>query len=119
MRSSMPRGVDSLGPMTPAREHWRHLWRERGLGEAVKRLPGRRVPARAVWAARRPLRGSDPLVTPPSGAGAETLSDAFLRERLAGRELGAWTLSAHAIDLLVETVRRCRPRLAVGFSSGV
>lgn len=105
--------------MTPAREHWRHLWRERGLGEAVKRLPGRSVPGRAVWAARRPLRGIDPLVTPPRGAGAEALEDPFLRERLAGRELGVWTLSAHAINLLVSTVRALRPLVAVEFSSGV
>jgi hypothetical protein len=115
----MPRGVDSLGPMTPAREHWSHLWRERGLGEAVKRRVGRPVPARAVWALRRPLRGTDPLVTPPCGAGPETLDDPFLRERLGGRELGVWTLSAHAIDLLVDTVRARRPALAVEFSSGV
>jgi len=80
---------------------------------------GGTVPARAVWAARRPLRGSDPLVTPPSRAGADTLSDPFLREQLAGRELGGWTLSAHAIDLLVETVHAERPLVAVEFSSGV
>jgi hypothetical protein len=119
----MPRAVDSLGRMTPAREHWRHLWRERGLGAAVKRaaaMPlGGTVPARAVWAARRPLRGLDPLVTPPLGAGADALSDEFLRERLAGRELGVWTLSAHAIDMLVATVHAERPLVAVEFSSGV
>jgi hypothetical protein len=100
----MPRGVDSLGPMIAA---------------ALKRAVRRPVPARVVWAVRRPLRGSDPLVTPPRGAGAETLSDPFLRSRLAGRELGVWTLSAHAIDLLVDTVRTHRPELAAEFSSGV
>jgi hypothetical protein len=119
----MPRAVDSLGPMTPAREQWRHLWRERGLGAAVKRTVGAplggSVPAAAVWAARRPLRGSDPLVTPPSGEGAEALTDPFLRERLAGRELGVWTLSAHAIEMLVDTVHAERPLVAVEFSSGV
>lgn len=101
--------------MTP----WGHLWRERGLGAAVKRAVGRPLPARVVWGLRRPLRGTDPLVTPPLGAGAEALSDPFLCERLAGRELGVWTLSAHAIDLLVATVHAHRPSLAVEFSSGV
>jgi hypothetical protein len=105
--------------MTPAREHWRHLWRERGLGAALKRGIGRPVPARVVWALRRSLRATDPLVTPPLGEGAEALSDPFLRERLAGRELGVWTLSAHAVDLLLDTIRTHRPRLAVEFSSGV
>ncbi|MEA2412911.1 MAG: hypothetical protein QOC77_3472 [Thermoleophilaceae bacterium] len=101
--------------MTP----WSHLWRERGLGAAVKRAVGRPLPARVVWGLRRPLRGADPLVTPPSGIGPEALADPFLRERLAGRELGVWTLSAHAIDTLVATVRARRPQLAVEFSSGV
>jgi hypothetical protein len=109
--------------MTPAREHWRHLWRERGLGAAVKRAAaaplGGTVPARAVWAARRPLRGLDPLVTTPSRVGAEALSDPFLRAQLAGRELGVWSLSAHAINLLVDTVHAERPLVAVEFSSGV
>jgi hypothetical protein len=105
--------------MTPAREHWRHLWRDRGLGEAVKRVARQPVPAPVVWALRRPLRGDDPLVTPPRPTGAEAIADPFLRKHLAGRELGTWTLSAHAIEVLVATVRRHRPRLAVEFSSGV
>jgi hypothetical protein len=109
--------------VTTAREHWRHVWDVRGLGEALKRGLARpfggAVPGRVVWALRAPLRGEDPLVTPPSAAGAESLADPILRERLAGRELGIWTLSARAIDLLVAEVRRRRPRLAVEFSSGV
>jgi hypothetical protein len=109
--------------MTPAREHWSHLWRARGLGDAVKRGVARPfggdVPAGLVWAARRPLRGEDPLVTPPSHEGPDQLADPFLRERLAGRELGVWTLSAAAIDRLAATVHERRPQLAVEFSSGV
>jgi len=109
--------------MTRAREHWSHIWRVRGLGEAVKRGLARpfggQVPAGVVRGLRAPLRGEDPLVTPPSTAGPETLTDPFLRDRLAGRELGVWTLSAFAINLLVEEVGRRRPALAVEFSSGV
>lgn len=109
--------------MTPAREHWSHLWRARGLGDAVKRGVARpfggQVPAGLVWALRRPLRGEDPLVTPPSKAGPEAIADPFLRERLTGRELGMWTLSAHAIDYVVDAARERRPVLAVEFSSGV
>lgn len=89
------------------------------LAEVVKRVVGRPVPARAVWALSRTLPGDDALVTPPVPAGAEAIADAFLRDRLAGRELGTWALSARAIDLLVRTVRRHRPQLAVEFSSGV
>lgn len=107
--------------MPTIREHFAHHWTYGRVGEGTKGVVSRiyrgTVPPGVVRGMNRVIpRG---LVTAPRPEVANAISDDFLRERLAGRELGTWTLSGTGIDLLEQRLRETRPLLALEFGSGV
>ena len=81
----------------------------------LERVKGRLglVPAERVWRASERF-GERLLTRSPS----QTPADAEVAALLGGRELGVWTLSAQAIDSLVDRLRRDGVTLLFEFSSG-